>query len=243
LFSPQENYILTSNDDRNDQAAIKVFNVRTAKLMRAFPLYPTNFLPSLSDAQNTPPPPFLWSHDDKYLARMGKDLISIYETPSMKLLDQRSQSTPGILEFQWSPKANIITYWAPEVGNSPAHVDLIAIPSRKKLRQKNLFNVSKCSMVWQNEGKFLSVKVTRHTKSKKTLYNNMELFRINETGIPVEMLDIKDAVMAFAWEPNGSRFAMIHAENPTSTKVNVSFYDMNKKVEPTSNKKKERWWK
>ena len=238
LFSPEENYLLTSNNDRNDPNAIKIFNIQTGKQMRAFPLYPPDFLDNPSSAQTTPPPPFLWSHDDKYLARMGKDLISIYETPHMRLLDRRSQSTPGIHEFQWSPKANIITYWAPEVGNSPAHVDLIEIPSRKKLRQKNLFNVTKCSMVWQSSGEYLSVKVTRHTKSKKTFYNNMELFRINEPGIPVEMLDIKDAVMAFAWEPKGSRFAMIHAENPTSTKVNVSFYDMNKKVEPTMNKKK-----
>ena len=82
-------------------------------------------------------------------------------------------------------------------------------------------------MVWQNEGRFLGVKVTRHTKSKKTLYNYLELFRLEDTGVPVEMLDVKDAVMAFAWEPNGSRFAMIHAENPSSTTVNVSFYDMN----------------
>ena len=86
-------------------------------------------------------------------------------------------------------------------------------------------------MVWQNEGDYLGVKVTRHTKSKKTMYNNIELFRLNEPGIPVEMLDMKDAVMALAWEPRGSRFAMIHAENPSSTKVDVSFYDMKKKVD------------
>jgi len=94
-------------------------------------------------------------------------------------------------------------------------------------------------MVWQNEGTYLGVKVTRHTKSKKTLYNNLELFRLEDPGVPVEMLDIKDAVMAFAWEPNGSRFAMIHAENPNSTKVNVSFYDMNKITTTTKNKKTE----
>ena len=86
-------------------------------------------------------------------------------------------------------------------------------------------------MVWQDDGDYLAVKVTRHTKSKKTLYNNIELFRLNEPGVPVEMLDTKDAVMALAWEPRGSRFAMIHAENPDSTKVNVSFYSMLKKQE------------
>mmetsp|Transcript_52631 Transcript_52631/g.77998 ORF Transcript_52631/g.77998 Transcript_52631/m.77998 type:complete len:119 (+) Transcript_52631:1343-1699(+) len=86
-------------------------------------------------------------------------------------------------------------------------------------------------MTWQSEGDYLGVKVTRHTKSKKTLYNNIELFRLRDAGIPVEMLDIKDAVMAFAWQPAGSKFCMIHAENPSSTKVSVSFYDMNKMAE------------
>jgi translation initiation factor 3 subunit B len=54
------------------------------------------------------------------------------------------------------------------------------------------------------------------------------------------MLDIKDAIMALAWEPRGHRFAMIHAENPSSTKVNVSFYGMKKTVvTPAQGKKKQ----
>jgi translation initiation factor 3 subunit B len=137
---------------------------------------------------------------------------------------------------------------APEAVNSPAHVDLIEIPSRKKLRQKNLFNVTRCNMVFHPQGEYLAVKVTRHTKTKKTLYNNIELFRLNEMtaatpggaagsdNIPVEMLDTKDAVLALTWEPKGSRFAMIHAESPTASKVKVSFYDMKKKTtaDPTA---------
>jgi len=222
IFSPKENFILTNNENPEDPAAIKVYHIPTGKLLRAFPLFPDGV------PKDAPPPPFLWSHDDKYLARMGNGLISIFETPSMRLLDKRSLAAEGIEEFQWSPKANVLAYWAPEQNNSPAHVDLIEIPSRKKLRQKNLFNVSRCSMVWHDQGDYLAVKVTRHTKSKKTLYNNVELFRLNETGVPVEMLDIKDAVMALQFEPKGSRFAMIHAENPSAAKVTVSFYDMMK---------------
>jgi len=169
---------------------------------------------------------------------MGKDLISVFEAPSMKLLDKRSLACDGIHEFQFSPTANIIAYWAPEHKNQPAHVDLIAIPERKKLRQKNLFNVSNCTIVWQEGGDYLGVKVTRHTKSKKTLYNNIELFRVNEPGIPVEMLDVKDAVLSFSFEPQGSRFAIIHAENPASAKVNVTFYDMFKTSEGEKKKGK-----
>jgi translation initiation factor 3 subunit B len=109
LFSPQENYLLTNNEDASDPAAIKIYHIPTGKLLRAFSLYPDK--DSNNDRANTPPPPFLWSHDDKYLARMGTDLISIFETPSMRLLDQRSLATEGILEFQWSPKANVLAYW------------------------------------------------------------------------------------------------------------------------------------
>lgn len=233
IFSPCENYLLTNNNNRDDPEAIKVFSITTGKLLRAFPLFPKGFISdNLSPQERTqiPPPPFQFSHDDNYLARIGKDIISIYDTKTMKLVDSRSLIANGIQEFQFSPKANILACWAPENGNSPAHVDIVELPSRKKLRQKNLFNVTKCSMVWQDEGTYLAVKVTRHTKSKKTHYNNLELFRLQEQGVPVEMLDIKDAVMALAWEPRGDRFAMIHAENPSSTKVSVSFYDMKKTV-------------
>ena len=115
LFSPLENYLLTNNRDPNDPAAIKVYHIPTGNLMRAFSLYPDKKVASSSSNNDgggpPPPPPFLWSHDDKYLARMGAGLISIFETPSMRLLDKRSLAAEGIHEFQWSPKANVLAYW------------------------------------------------------------------------------------------------------------------------------------
>jgi uncharacterized protein with WD repeat len=141
IFSPQENYLLTNNERPDDPAAIKIFHIPTGTLVRAFPLYPEDVAARDNKQQLMPPPPFLWSHDDKYLARMGANIIRIYETPSMGLLEQRSLIAEGIKEFQWCPTSNIIAYWAPEENNAPAHVDLMEIPSRKKLRQKNLFNV------------------------------------------------------------------------------------------------------
>ena len=107
VFSPQENYILTNNEQADDPAAIKVYYIPTGKLLRAFPLYPDN----VPVTPEQPPPPFLWSHDDQYVARMGDGLISIFETPSMRLLDKRSLAAEGITEFQWSPKANVLAYW------------------------------------------------------------------------------------------------------------------------------------
>jgi translation initiation factor 3 subunit B len=106
LFSPQETFLLTNNNNAKDPNAIKVFNIQTGKLMRTFPLFPKDF-----DADSGPPPPFTWSHDDQYLARMGLGLISVFDTATMKLLDRRSLAADGIREFQWSPKANVLAYW------------------------------------------------------------------------------------------------------------------------------------
>mmetsp|Transcript_52631 Transcript_52631/g.77994 ORF Transcript_52631/g.77994 Transcript_52631/m.77994 type:complete len:340 (+) Transcript_52631:123-1142(+) len=85
VFSPQENYLLTSNENRHDPNAIKIFNVRTSKLLRTFPLFPNDYLSAEQqkalkhgNTEAVPPPPaFQWSNDDAYIARMGKDLISI----------------------------------------------------------------------------------------------------------------------------------------------------------------------
>lgn len=110
-FSPKEKFFLTSNNNANDPEAIKIFSVESGKLMKTFPLYPKNFFSAdMTPAERKliPPPAFQWSHDDSYIARMGKGLIQIYDTTTMKLLDSRSLITEGIHEFQFSPKANIL---------------------------------------------------------------------------------------------------------------------------------------
>jgi len=176
----------------------------------------------------TPQWPVLqWSYDDKYFARLNEDAISVYETPSMSLIEKQSIKIPGVKDFCWAPKDHVISYFVPESGNTPAKVVLMSIPTRRELRQKNLFNVSDCKMHWQSDGKYLCVKVDRHSKTKKTTFVNFELFRIKEKDIPIELLEIKDNVHAFAWEPKGDRFAIIHGEN--ATRPDISFFSLAEK--------------
>lgn len=105
-------------------------------------------------------------------------------------------------------------------------VSLIQIPSKEELRQKNLFSVSDCKIYWQSNGDYLAVNVERYTKTKKSTYTGFELFRIKERDIPIEVLELEnknDKIIAFAWEPKGHRFAVIHGDNP---KPDVSIYSM-----------------
>lgn len=56
-----------------------------------------------------------------------------------------------------------------------------------------------------------------------TKYNNFEIFRVREPLVPVETMEKKQQVAAFAWEPAGDRFALVLGDVP---KLEVTFYTM-----------------
>jgi len=90
-----------------------------------------------------------------------------------------------------------------------------------------LFNVNDCKMHWQNRGDYLCVKVDRFNKSKKSTYTNFELFFLREKNVPIEVLEIKQSIIAFAWEPHGTRFAIIHSSETNPKEFpDVSFYGL-----------------
>lgn len=81
-------------------------------------------------------------------------------------------------------------------------------------------------MHWQSKGDYVCVKVERIQKKKKTTY--FELFRTREKGVPIEVLELNQNIVAFAWEPNGHRFAISHIDEnaPAQQRPDISFYTM-----------------
>lgn len=255
-FSPCERFLLTCNfrgHPRDGDSTVKFWDVRdTRQELRAFKL---GF--SAKAAENAEvrfvPNLFKWSADGNFVAHLTyspeldrekradrrpsnmppANCIKIYAVPSMQLLDKKSLATAGVMDFAWSPTDNTLAYWCAEEGNTPARVCLLAIPTRKDLRQKNLFNLSDCQLTWAPNGDFLSAKVVRHTKSKKTLMYNIELFRAREAGVPVETLDVAAPVLSIAWEPGvgRTRFGLVTSDGG---KPSVSFYDMGKPPDAAS---------
>ena len=54
-------------------------------------------------------PEFLWSHDDKYFARINKGAVSVYDSSTFRLLDDRSLIfNAAVKDFCWSPGAFIL---------------------------------------------------------------------------------------------------------------------------------------
>lgn len=69
------------------------------------------------------------------------------------------------------------------------------------------------------------------------IYYNLEVFHMREKQIPVDSVEIKETIQAFAWEPVGSKFAVIHGEPPSTS---VSFFEVKTGQTPTMVKKYER---
>lgn len=85
-------------------------------------------------------------------------------------------------------------------------------------------------MHWQSEGKYLCLQIDRYTKTKKATVTSFEIYNFTTKLVTTEILAMKDTVKVFAWEPTGNRFGIIHGE-PEIHHVNVSFYQLGKKLE------------
>ncbi|KAI5723588.1 hypothetical protein M8J76_008431 [Diaphorina citri] len=235
-FSPNEEYLVCFSPrvDSPSQQHLVMYDIRTGAKERSF-----------SVEQHSMWPVFRWSKDDKYFAKIEPDKLSVYQTPSFGLLQNKSLTINGIKDFDWSPTDNILAYWVEEDKNTPARVVLLEIPSRRELRTNNLFNVADCKIHWQKSGDYLCVKVDRYSKVKKekgevkysSMYYNFEIFHMREKNIPVDSVEIKEPTHAFAWEPVGDKFAVIHGE-PSNT--SVSFYGVKTGQAPTLLRRLER---
>lgn len=53
---------------------------------------------------------------------------------------------------------------------------------------------------------------------------------MREKQIPVDSVEIKEVIHAFAWEPVGFKFAIIHGDGPN---ISVSFYGVTTGQTPT----------
>ena len=225
-FSPNEKFLVTSNGtdkvNKNDPDAVIVWDIRAQKKLRGF-----EKIDLIEKDGHTVPPPwpiFKWSYDDNFVAKLSKDAISVYETPSMGLVDKKSIKILNVAEFVWSPAANQIAYWVPSADNTPATVAIVEIPSKQILREKHFYNVVDIKLHWNETGEFMCMRVVRR-KTKKTTVTNLEIVRIRHKGIPIEVIEVDDNISGFAWDYT-NRFALIHGD---ASRNNVSIWNITEK--------------
>eukprot|EP00475_Leptophrys_vorax_P014373 TRINITY_DN20759_c0_g1_i2.p1 TRINITY_DN20759_c0_g1~~TRINITY_DN20759_c0_g1_i2.p1 ORF type:complete len:682 (+),score=168.41 TRINITY_DN20759_c0_g1_i2:251-2047(+) len=215
-FSPCERYIITFNANESDPQCFIFWDIRTGRVLRNFAgedLIPGKW------------PVFKWSHDGTYVARKNTGVINVFESATMNLIS--SIKVPELMDFEWSPATDVLSYWVPEYENNPATVSVVEFPSLRPIREKHFYQVHDIRMYWQNDGSFLCVRIARvKNKAKpKITSTNFEVFMLQEKDTPVEVLELTDSIGAFAWEPRGKRFALIHGDAP---KIEVSIFKVSK---------------
>jgi translation initiation factor 3 subunit B len=57
--------------------------------------------------------------EDKYFARIGKNIISVYETETFSLIDKKSLKIENVVDFCF------LAIFVPELGDHPARVSIV----------------------------------------------------------------------------------------------------------------------
>jgi len=208
-FSPDEEFVLTWNGSHSSEAdkkAVRIFRVLTGE--QVWSCRTPTVAPGGTDF-----PHFLWSNDGKYFAECSETTIFVRDTVNFDLIKddegkKRTLKYDGLNTFQWSPKDNIIAAWVPEKGNSPARLVLVEVPSRRELASRSRTSCE-ATMHWQSEGDYLCLLVTKLSKTKKKEKTSIEIFRLREKNVPVEVVEVKDQVTGFYWETKGRRFGVL----------------------------------
>nr|GEX52688.1 eukaryotic translation initiation factor 3 subunit B-like [Tanacetum cinerariifolium] len=158
------------------RVVLNIFNVISGKVMRDFKGSANEF--AIGESRSSPVLRWGGGIEDKYFARMGTNVISVYKTETFSLIDKKDIKVENVMDLCWSLTDPIFALYVPELngGNQPARVCLFQIPVKEELRQNSLFSDTDCKMDWQSNEKYLAVKVDRYTKTKKSTYNGFELF-------------------------------------------------------------------
>ncbi|KAF9599226.1 hypothetical protein IFM89_036352 [Coptis chinensis] len=127
-FSPGEKFLVTyrshepSNSCDSHRFVLNIFDVRTGKVMRKFEGSANDIVTGGQSGVSWPVMRWAGGNNDKYFARMGKNVISVYETETFTLIDKKSLKVQNVIDFSWSPIDPIIAFFVPELGggNQPA---------------------------------------------------------------------------------------------------------------------------
>ena len=122
-----------------------------------------------------------------------------------------------------------------------------------------MFSVVDCVLRWNQDGSFLCARVDFDSKSKKgtsTIVSDLLIFRARARGYPTEMVQIRNKISAFNFEPpvitsanvyHAPRFAVISLPDPDSKFATISFYSIESKAIKLDFQIKEKkaaalWW-
>jgi hypothetical protein len=117
---------------------------------------------------------FKWSDDSKYLARLKKDILMVYVSPTMEMLaDAQGLRQPikdGIKDLTWFPNRNVILSISEKMAGkkvSESILQFFEIPSRKAYPASALSGLEIMSLEWHKSNTILAVLCKTTEKNPK----------------------------------------------------------------------------
>ncbi|KAL7673954.1 hypothetical protein ACOME3_000237 [Neoechinorhynchus agilis] len=243
-FSLKEKFILTSSYLKISQSEeLFDINVRVYDVVSCLQMY--SFVLS-NHKKNDPDLAVKWTADDRYMLRLDNGQLFVHDTNDRNFALLHTEPVAGVgipvADYAPSPKrSEFVAFWTAEQNNKPACVSILNIVNKKDIRTKNLYNVVRCHLEWQDNGDFLCVKVDLYKKVKhakdngcsKPIYTNLhynfEIFRVSKKDCPVDTLKIDSKPEYFGWQPNaGNRLLIIHEtlNFQSGTRMRATFYQV-----------------
>ena len=235
-FSPDEKYVLSFNgtvlEAPNSENYI-VWNVTTRQKIRSF-----------KAQQHESWGSFSWSFDGSFIAKKGKDLLSVYRLPTMALLEDpntnkgASFAIQNIQTISWSPKKNYIcaVAYTHEKTSAKSEINgkvyIIKIPERTDIKWRTIpWFFNSCEINWDYSGNRLILFFGR-VKGKK-VNTVIQIGDVSKKDIAIEEKEFQD-VKKVNIDENVTRISIIHnpPQNVSSgtVKYNVELY----KIDPES---------
>jgi len=189
-FSPNEKYIITYSNTETEN--IQLWDVMSGRKLM-----------SINRNESTASK-IKWSFDSQFIAQKELNKILLYQ-PLGELTSEININ--NLRSFSFSPTKNYLIYWINSDNENPARISVINYQTKEVIVTKTLFNIMDCQFYWQNEGKYVIVKVDKHGKNIKHISSTtIEILHINKKNIPVDIVETHTHVLTIDIEPYGDRF-------------------------------------
>ncbi|XP_043566987.1 eukaryotic translation initiation factor 3, subunit Ba [Chiloscyllium plagiosum] len=169
-----------------------------------------------------------WSPKGTYLATFHQRGIALWGGEKFKQIQRFSHQGVQLIDF--SPCERYMVSFSPlmDTKDDPQAIIIWDVLTGQKKRGFHCESSAHWPIFkWSHDGKFFA----RMTQDTLSIYETPVSISVNWENLKMKTFAFMlEGIIAFAWEPNGSKFAVLHGETP---RISVSFYHVknNGKIE------------
>merc|ERR1712137_1010904 len=108
--------------------------------------------------------------------------------PPTKKKGSTTMDVEELSSFAWSPKDNLISVWVQEKANNPARLMILKVPTLEEIASRSRTQCD-AQMIWQSEGDYLCLVITKLSKSNKRKVLPLKYFVFVKKIVQLKLLN------------------------------------------------------